>query len=116
MDSSKNTRTRGFFRVVFPRRIRRFAYQLLQILLPLTESGVALLAGFRRLERVNYLEPRLFVRKQTPLKHQAERLLRGVAAPHRQQDAIVAHLLQQRRDKSLPPAAARQQSRELLEK
>lgn len=64
--------------------IRELAYQLLQILLLLAESGVALFPGFRGLERVDYLKPRLLIRQQTPLEHQAERLLRGVAAPHRQ--------------------------------
>lgn len=72
-----------------------------------------LLPGFRGLERIDYLKPRLLVRQQTPLEHQTEGLLRGVAAPHRQQDTIVAGLLQQGRDKPLPPTTARQQGREL---
>lgn len=93
-----------------------FPYQFLQVLLPLTKSGVTLLSRLCGLERVDYLKPRLLVRQQTPLEHQAESFLRGVAASHSQQDAIVARLFQQRRDKSLSPATARQQSRELLER
>jgi len=88
----------------------------LQILLSLAESGVALLSRIRGLESVHDLQPGLLVRQQTPLEHQAERLLRRVTAPHRQQDAIIAHLFQQGRDESFPPAATRQQGRELLRK
>lgn len=43
--------------------VRELAYQFLQVLLPLAESGVMLLPGFRGLERVDYLKPRLLVRQ-----------------------------------------------------